>query len=112
MHKDAHEGLVAFTNALLRICIAAYVQQLSSGYNTFLQSLSVSGIKIITSLIWNAKNIKGSTQNSMQFQTTIPAISFDLVGVKRSGNIIFLQNKTLTCDNISHLISFCVFIEL
>lgn len=112
MHRDVHEGLVAFANALLRNCIAAYVQQLSGGYNTFLQSPSASGIKIITSLNWNAKNMKSSIQSSMQFQTTIPAISFDLVGVKGSGNIVFRQNKTFTCDNISHLISFCVFIEL
>lgn len=81
MHKDAREVLVMFANALLIICISAYAQQASHGYHISLQSLSISGIKITTSLIWNAKNIKESIPISIQFQATIPAISFDLVGV-------------------------------
>lgn len=112
MHKDAYEGLVVFANALLRICISAYAQQVSHGYHLSLQSLSISGIKIITSLIWNAKNIKDSIKISIQFQATIPAISFDLVGVKRSGNIVFLQNKTLTPNLWQHFpsnFSLCIY---
>lgn len=59
--------------------------------------------------------MKDSTEISIQFQATIPAISFDLVGVKRSGNMVFLQNKTLTPNLWQHFpsdFSLCIYITV
>lgn len=58
MCKDIHEGLVVFVNELLRIYTSTYAQQVSLGYHVSLQRLSASGIKFITSFIWNTEKYK------------------------------------------------------
>lgn len=84
MHKDAHEGLIAFARAknllrVLKFWISSCAQQGSHDHHISLQSQSVNGIKIITSLTWNAKNAKDTIQISIQCQATTIAISFDLI---------------------------------
>lgn len=103
MHIDAYEGLVAFANVLLRICVSAYAQQVSCGYCISLWSMSITRIKTITSLIWNAKHIEESIQISIRFQAGVLAFNFDLIGVKRSGNVVSLQNKNLSIQFVTTL---------